>query len=124
MATLLDGCDRRLVGHLRLAFVELQRELQVRRLVARETDRIYTRVAGGAVRRLTTADGRHEAFMTQIADTVGVEEFADLFQAFGRGNELRFSRSIDTVETRRDRRRTADAHMHFLRARLPNHLHD
>src|ERR1043165_7931340 len=60
----------------------------------------------------------------QITQRVGLDELSYLFDAHLRRNQLRFVWRVDTVVARTNRRRTTDAHVDLLRARLANHAHD
>src|SRR6476659_6328930 len=106
MATLLL-CRRRgfvlvrpvdAVGPVR--FVEFQRELKIRRFVAREADWIVAGVARTAIVAAAAADGRHEAFEAQIGDAVGVEVSSDFLEGVRGGNQLRATWCVDAVEAR------------------------
>src|SRR5258706_188716 len=94
----------RLFVHERL-LVELQRELQVRRLILRKWHRIDARIARTAVRIALAANRRHQPFEAQITDAVGVEVLGDFLQRMRRGNELHPARRIDAVIAGRNRRR-------------------
>src|SRR5688572_19962198 len=59
-----------LVGGSRLR-IELQRQLQVRSLIAGKRDRIHPRIARGAVVRAAAAHGAGQPLEAQIGDAVG-----------------------------------------------------
>ena len=109
------GCDVR---------IQLQRQLQVRRLVSRKRHGIDPRVARRAVLRASAADGIGEAVEAEIGHAVGVEILADFLERVRRGDQFRPARRVDAVEARRDRRRAADAHVHLACARAPHHPND
>src|SRR5579872_4373127 len=110
---------RRSFGHRSL--VQLERELEVARLVARDLHGVLPRVAGCAVRTALAPHRAQQPLEAQVPDAVGFEELADLLERVRRGNQLGLLRCVDTVEAGRDRRRTADAHVDFLRAGRAHH---
>src|SRR4029079_17846871 len=104
--------------------VELKRELRVARFVLRERHRVVAGVARRAVRPSLAADRAEQAVEAQVGDTVGLEELADLLNRMRRSDQVALSRRVDAVEAGRNRRRTADADVHFLRARCAHHTDD
>src|SRR5215510_13415681 len=60
-------------------------------------------------------------FSSEIGERVGLDETADLFDGARRCDELGACRRIDAVITWADRRRRADAHVHFLCAGIAKH---
>src|SRR4249920_4166928 len=79
--------------------VELQRELQVGRLVLRKRHRVDAGVARGAIRALFALDRAQHAFEAQIADAVGLEELANFLDRVGGADQLRLARRVNAVET-------------------------
>src|SRR5689334_17631239 len=55
--------------------IELQRELKVRLLVAREFDRVVRRVARRAIASVSCANGGPQSLEAEIGDAVGLQEF-------------------------------------------------
>src|SRR5690606_11825511 len=108
----------------RPSFRQLEGELQVRRLVLRKRDRIVTGVARRAVGAAPLPDRREQAVEAEIAETVSPDVLPDFVDAVRGGDQFGPSRCVDAVEAGRHRGRTADAHVHFLRARGPDHLDD
>src|SRR6185312_168384 len=94
--------------------VELQSQLKVRSLVSRKCDGVVAGVTRRAIRRASRANGREHSLETQIPDAVGSDVLLNLVERVRGGDQLRSPGRIDAVETRRNRRRTADAHVHFL----------
>src|SRR5687768_7508773 len=89
--------------------IELERPLQVRRLVAWEGDRIDAGIAGRAVLGAAAIHSSSQPVEAQIRHAVSVQILADLLERVRGGDELGPARRIDAVEARRDRRRTTDA---------------
>src|SRR5438309_2708259 len=101
-------------------------------------------VAGSTEAASGIADGAAQAFEREIADRIGVEEKANLFErasgaceigaaAFGqawadagsvRGKQFLARGGIHAVIAGRNRRRTTDAHMHLRGTRFAHHAHD
>ena len=92
--------------------------------IPRERHGVLPCIARGAVVLPACAHRRQQAFEAEVAERVGADVLANLFERMRRGDELAAARRVDAVETRRHRRRTADAQMHFLRAGRAHHLHD
>src|SRR5207302_892654 len=61
---------------------------------------------------------------TELGDRVRANIFADLLNRFVGADELALRRRVDPVKTRRDGRRTRDAHVYFFRAGVADHAHD
>src|SRR5262249_54160469 len=102
----------------------LERELQIGSLVARKLDRVVARVARRAVSALLRADRSAKALQAQVREAVGFDVFADFLDRMRRRDELGAVWRVDAVETGRNRRRTADAEMHFTCAGSLDHSHD
>src|SRR4029077_9226254 len=111
-------------GIIVLGLVQLQRELKIGRFIAREFDRIYARIARGAVRALLTLDRAQHPFEAQVRDAVGFQKLADLLERVRRADQLRLARRVDAVEAGRDGRRAADTNVHFLGPRGAHHADD
>src|SRR4051812_18485195 len=103
---------------------DLERELQVRLLVARKGDGIDAGVARRAVRRLLRTDRALQPLETQVGEAVGFDELANLLERVVGGNQLGAVRRVDAVEARGDRPRTRNAHVHLLRPGGADHLDD
>src|SRR4051812_4734430 len=87
--------------------------------------RILSRVAGGAERELFTfAAGFLQSFQRKVRQRVRADVLADLFHALISRDELLLRGRVHTVETRRDGRRTRDAHVDFFRSRAAHHAND
>src|SRR5262249_42283121 len=110
-------------GRLRAVPIQLERKLQVCRLVSRELHRIHTGVARRAVLLLSVLNSAGQLVEARIREAVGLEILPDFFERVGRRNQLRPPRRVDAVEAWRDGRRAADAHVDFARASVPHHLH-
>src|SRR5262245_42493803 len=88
-----------LLRHRFLLFViELQRKLEVGRLVAREVHRVDARVAGTAVRATAAANGGQHAVEAQVANRIAFEKVTDLVEAVRRGDQLLLARRIHSIE--------------------------
>src|SRR6185503_7204606 len=64
------------------------------------------------------------AVEAQIGETVGRDVLPNLFSGVAGRDEFLSGRRVDAVETGRDDRRRADAHMHFFGSRIAKHLHN
>src|SRR2546422_5965138 len=89
-----------------------------------EIDRILARIAGSAEFIAPSSDSANQSRQAKITKRVRFNICADFLDGVTRRNQLFFSRSIDTVETRRQGRRATNPHMHFLGAGRPHHFHD
>src|SRR5262245_50656833 len=95
-------------------FVQLERQLQVARLVARKLDRIDAGVARRAIRFAFSADGAEQPFLREVRDAVGLDVIANLVERMRGRDQLGLSRRVDAVETWGNGRRTTDPQVHFL----------
>src|SRR5476651_1105788 len=85
-------CDLACGGRMRCLLgdsflVELQRELEITRLVTRDLHGVDSGVARAAVRAALRSDGGHQPFVAQIRDAVHVEERRDLVHRVRRRDE-------------------------------------
>src|SRR4029434_2756057 len=69
-------------------FIELQRELQVTRLVARKFYRIPSGVAGGAIRSPVLVNGAQKSLEAEIGDAVGAEVGPDFLERVCRRDQV------------------------------------
>lgn len=99
-------------------------ESQLKLLCSGKRDGVPFGEAGIAVLFRYTWSGFQHPLQTQIGEAIGGDVFADFFGGVTGGDQLFFSRRIDTVKARRDNRRGTDPHMHFLGAGMPQHLHN
>ena len=87
--------------------------------------RIVAGVAGVAVFvRSSSPTALRSDAEREIAERIGFDEAADLFDGVVGGDQLALVRRVDAVEAGRNRRRAGDAQMHFARAGLPHHADD
>src|SRR5439155_3362308 len=77
-----------------------ERELQVRRLVAREFHGIDPGVTRTAVRAVLRAHRAEHSLETQIGEAVGFEIVADLVERMRRRDQLGLPRRVDAVKAR------------------------
>src|SRR5688572_1674650 len=75
--------------HRHRLWIELQRQLEIRRVIARERHRIDTRVARRAVAGSPARHGAGEPVQAQIGDAVGVEILTDFLERVRRRDQFR-----------------------------------
>src|SRR5262245_15504927 len=97
--------------------VSLVVDVDSRRVIARVTGRAVFRPAGIAHRF-------EQPFNAQVAERIGVEVAADLFDRVLRGDQLLFRLPVYAVIARRDGGRATDAHVDFGGAGVAHHLDD
>src|ERR1019366_5032397 len=86
---------------------------------------IIARVTSRAIRDLLSLTASLlEAFQREVSQGICANVVANLVDGLVGGDELLFRRRVDAVITGRDRGRTGNAHVHFLRPSAADHAHN
>ncbi len=81
-------------------------------------------IAGQAIAALVVLNGLAQTFERQISQCIRLNVLPDFLHAVRRGDELLAGGRINPVKAGLDGRRTTDAHMDFLSARIPHNPHN
>src|ERR1035437_2247678 len=106
----------------RLSICILQNKLVAGRVV-RDRDRVLPVQTGEAEAGGRAVEPSQDTRNREVAERVGAEELADLFDRVGGRDQLRLDLGIDAVEAWMVDRRRADAEMDLGRARLAQQSH-
>src|SRR5204862_3536908 len=87
--------------------------------------RIRTCVAGCAIASLgAVVASLLQTLQREKRQRLSADEVTNLFHGLICGDQLFFGRRVHPIKTRRNRRRTGDAHMNFFGSCVANHAHD
>ena len=79
---------------------------------------------GGAGRGVVYPDRRQHSLAREVAERIGTDVIADLFDGHVGGDEVTAVRGVDAVIARVGRRRARNTHMHLEGADFADHLDD